>query len=327
MPNLAVGARLTGPVRRGLHPAAGGAGRRRGRTTPSKRWRWPRPSRRSPGSCPEGLDLPAGVTFLVGGTARAIDDRRGGRESYGLLPEGGCNQARHSTRASESAAGRRPAPGPGPGRRAMGVRPARRTSRASRPPRGQPHPPPSRTRLPRMSHGESFLADPEHPLRLPRPTASTSRRRRCRSLDPGRDRRPPRPGGGRRPGALRDALRCAWPRCRARPCSRWATGACRAPPGTTWSSCSHWRPTSTPPGATCATCSIECSELDRSIAMNIASVPCRCGQSCMVFGSGPAADGTSGISGPASSTTTSDALLSTAVTTSPVSASTGEQVA
>ncbi len=54
----------------------------------------------------EGLDLPAGVTFLVGengsGKSTIVE---GVAMAYGLSPEGGSNQAKHSTRASESPLG------------------------------------------------------------------------------------------------------------------------------------------------------------------------------------------------------------------------------
>jgi predicted ATPase len=54
----------------------------------------------------EGLDLPRGVTFLVGengsGKSTIVE---GVAMAYGLSPEGGSNQARHTTRASESPLG------------------------------------------------------------------------------------------------------------------------------------------------------------------------------------------------------------------------------
>jgi len=54
----------------------------------------------------EGLDLPAGVTFLVGengsGKSTLVE---GIAEAYGLNPEGGSRGVRHSTRASESPLG------------------------------------------------------------------------------------------------------------------------------------------------------------------------------------------------------------------------------
>ena len=54
----------------------------------------------------DGFDLPAGVTFLVGengsGKSTIVE---GVAMAYGLSPEGGSNQARHSTRASESPLG------------------------------------------------------------------------------------------------------------------------------------------------------------------------------------------------------------------------------
>jgi predicted ATPase len=54
----------------------------------------------------EGLDLPAGVTFLVGengsGKSTIVE---GVAMAYGLSPEGGSNQARHTTRSSESPLG------------------------------------------------------------------------------------------------------------------------------------------------------------------------------------------------------------------------------
>jgi len=54
----------------------------------------------------DGLDLGRGVTFLVGengsGKSTLVE---GVAMAYGLSPEGGSNQSRHSTRASESALG------------------------------------------------------------------------------------------------------------------------------------------------------------------------------------------------------------------------------
>jgi predicted ATPase len=51
----------------------------------------------------EGLDLPAGVTFLVGengsGKSTLVEAIA---QAYGLNPEGGSRSARHSTRVSES---------------------------------------------------------------------------------------------------------------------------------------------------------------------------------------------------------------------------------
>lgn len=52
----------------------------------------------------EGLDLPPGVTFLVGengsGKSTIVE---GVAMAYGLSPEGGSTQSRHSTRSTESA--------------------------------------------------------------------------------------------------------------------------------------------------------------------------------------------------------------------------------
>jgi predicted ATPase len=54
----------------------------------------------------EGLDLPPGVTFLVGengsGKSTIVEAVA---MAYGLSPEGGSNQGRHSTRATESPLG------------------------------------------------------------------------------------------------------------------------------------------------------------------------------------------------------------------------------
>ena len=61
--------------------------------------------------------------------------------------------------------------------------------------------------------------------------------------------------------------------------------------------------------------------------MNIASVPCRCGQSWRVPGIGPAQFGTWLSSGAASSSTTSRRVWAIALTTVAVSENTGEQVA
>lgn len=51
----------------------------------------------------EGLELPAGVTFLVGenGTGKSTIVE-GIAEAYGLPPEGGSNQGHHATRPTES---------------------------------------------------------------------------------------------------------------------------------------------------------------------------------------------------------------------------------
>lgn len=54
----------------------------------------------------EGLDLPPGVTFLVGengsGKSTIVEAVA---MAYGLSPEGGSNQGRHTTRATESSLG------------------------------------------------------------------------------------------------------------------------------------------------------------------------------------------------------------------------------
>ena len=59
----------------------------------------------------------------------------------------------------------------------------------------------------------------------------------------------------------------------------------------------------------------------------MASVPCRCGQSWAVPGSGPSASGTPGSNGWTSSRVTASPEATIDDTTSTVSARTGEQVA
>lgn len=54
----------------------------------------------------EGLDLPAGVTFLVGGNGSGKSTLiEALAEAYGLNPEGGSRNARHRTRRTESPLG------------------------------------------------------------------------------------------------------------------------------------------------------------------------------------------------------------------------------
>ena len=59
----------------------------------------------------------------------------------------------------------------------------------------------------------------------------------------------------------------------------------------------------------------------------MASVPCTCGQSCMVPGIGPVASGTSGRAMATSASSTSGSPSSTGWTISAVSGSSGEHVA
>ena len=61
--------------------------------------------------------------------------------------------------------------------------------------------------------------------------------------------------------------------------------------------------------------------------MNIASVPCRCGQSWTVPGTGPSERGTPANCGPRSASSASMRAPCTEVTTLEVSEITGEQVA
>jgi predicted ATPase len=108
----------------------------------------------------DGLDLPRGVTFLVGengsGKSTLVEAIA---MAYGLSPEGGSNQARHSTRASESPLGSalRLTRGLGSGRWGFFLRAETmhgyytylEAHRSARP--GEPV-------FHEMSHGESFLA-------------------------------------------------------------------------------------------------------------------------------------------------------------------------
>ncbi len=110
----------------------------------------------------EGLDLPAGVTFLVGengsGKSTIVE---GVAMAYGLSPEGGSNQARHSTRASESPLGDalHLTRGLGAGRWGFFLR-AETMHGFYTYLEANPHPNPrsSEPAFHEMSHGESFLA-------------------------------------------------------------------------------------------------------------------------------------------------------------------------
>jgi predicted ATPase len=69
-------------------------------------WAWPMTVPAVAQLVADGLDLPAGVTFLVGengsGKSTIVE---GVAMAYGLSPEGGSNQAMHTTRSSESSLG------------------------------------------------------------------------------------------------------------------------------------------------------------------------------------------------------------------------------
>jgi predicted ATPase len=127
----------------------------------------------------DGLDLPAGVTFLVGengsGKSTIVEAVA---TAYGLSPEGGSAQGRFSTRSTESPLG-------GALRLQRGIGAARwgfflraETMHGwytySEQTGGGP-------RYHEMSHGESFLEVLRTRLDSPASTASTSPRRRCRS--------------------------------------------------------------------------------------------------------------------------------------------------
>lgn len=106
----------------------------------------------------DGLDLPAGVTFLVGengsGKSTLVEAIA---QAYGLNPEGGSRGARHTTRTSESPLGQvlRLVRSPAPLRSSYFLRAETMhglyTYLEQHPGRGEP-------RFHDMSHGESFLA-------------------------------------------------------------------------------------------------------------------------------------------------------------------------
>jgi len=109
----------------------------------------------------EGLDLPAGVTFLVGengsGKSTLVEACA---EAYGLNPEGGSRGAQHRTRPSESPLGAalRVVRTPGPLVASYFLRAETMHGLYTY---LEAHPAPEVRREPRfheMSHGESFLA-------------------------------------------------------------------------------------------------------------------------------------------------------------------------
>lgn len=200
-----------------------------------------------------GLALARGVTFLVGengsGKSTLVEAVA---MAYGLSPEGGSTHSRHSSRPTESAlAGAlRLQRGIGAGRWGFFLRAETMHgwyTYQEREVGGGSH-------LHEMSHGESFLevlrtrfASPGFYC-LDEPEAALSFSSTLALI-----------------GTLADVVAdggqvlCAthspcWPRCRARPSSRSATGVCARPPGRTSSWCSTGSATSTPPGATCGTC-------------------------------------------------------------------------
>ena len=160
--------------------------------------------------------------------------RRPRAERRGRL---GGRPARHpAQRAGVAAPGGRAQPG----RRPVGLLPARRdAARAVQLPRGQPEPPTARTRaFHELSHGEAFLsaALPPGLRRRALPARRAGRgavvhRRRSRSITQlARRRRRRRPGA-----ASRRTPPCSR-RCPARGCWRSGPGASARPAGTSWSS-------------------------------------------------------------------------------------------
>ncbi len=111
----------------------------------------------------EGLDLPSGVTFLVGengsGKSTLVEAIA---EAYGLNPEGGSRGVRHSTRESESPLGKalQLVKSPGAGRWSYFLRAEAMHGEYSFIERSYTEvdlPVPPHERFHEMSHGESFL--------------------------------------------------------------------------------------------------------------------------------------------------------------------------
>jgi predicted ATPase len=112
----------------------------------------------------DGLDLPKGVTFLVGenGTGKSTLVE-GVAMAYGLSPEGGTTHSRHSTRESESPLGRALVVrrGLGAGRWGFFLR-AETMHGWYTHLEANPGNNPNEPRFHEMSHGESFLAVLRH---------------------------------------------------------------------------------------------------------------------------------------------------------------------
>ena len=235
------------------HPAGpAGPTAPRGRRRPETAGRTrSRPSR----SCStHGLDLPEGVTFLVGenglGKSTLVEAIA---EAYGLNPEGGSRNAQLSTRASESPLGKQLqlVKSPGAGRWSFFLRAE------------------SMHGLYTYLEGLGEVAGSRLPRDEPRgvvPGGPAHQARRPRLLPDGRARGRPllpvqpdprRPAGGdahqRVAGRRRHPLPAAAARSPARPSSRSARTGCGRSRGRTCSWCRTGGPTSTGPRPGCGT--------------------------------------------------------------------------
>ena len=193
----------------------------------------------------EGLDLPAGVTLLVGengsGKSTLVEAVA---MAFGLSPEGGSTHARHSTYETESELWKWLRLERSAGWVAVGVLPARRDDARllhlpREPTRG------SNTRDPdfhRLSHGESFIEllrtrfDSPGLYCLDEPEAALSFSGADRA-----GRHPGRARAGRRAGALRDALTARGRPPRRQPARGRRLGDCGGRPSRSSSWWPHWR--------------------------------------------------------------------------------------